>query len=116
MKSIEFNKDKFERLKKEHSKAVEEGRESFFLDGDEFLVDYAKYLIEYLGQQFEEPKNEQDGEILSYLVNVLVVIKEIFPDFYEYIEKNAIYPGEDKDSDTDLAELRSLKEIIERYV
>lgn len=53
MKKIEFTKDKFEQFKVAYNKAVEEGVKSFFFDGHEFLVSYAKYLIEYLSSSYE---------------------------------------------------------------
>lgn len=36
------------RLKKLYNKALESGVEYFVFDGHELLVNYAKYLIEYL--------------------------------------------------------------------
>lgn len=53
MKKIEFDQDKFTKFKEDYNKAVEEGVNSFFFDGHEFLVSYAKYLLEYLSNNYE---------------------------------------------------------------
>jgi hypothetical protein len=37
-----------DQLEDAYNKAVEEGKTSFFIEDQEFLTDYAKYLIEYL--------------------------------------------------------------------
>ena len=38
----------FDKLEEAYNKAVEEDKKSFFIEDQEFLTDYAKYLIEYL--------------------------------------------------------------------
>ena len=38
---------KLKELKKRYSKAVKEGVETFFADGKELVVGYAKYVIQY---------------------------------------------------------------------
>ncbi len=53
MKKIEFDQDKFTKFKEDYNNAVKEGAESFFFDGNQFLVSYAKYLIEYLSPDYE---------------------------------------------------------------
>lgn len=53
---IEFDKETYLSLKKEYGKAVEEGRETFSLDGHVLLTSYAKYMIEYLSPRFEKAK------------------------------------------------------------
>lgn len=52
--TINFDRPKLAKLKREYAKAKEAGREQFTFDGSEFLVSYAKYLIEYLETQFSE--------------------------------------------------------------
>lgn len=49
---INFTKGTFSRFKKEYKKAVEEKKDTFIFDGNEFLVAYAKYVIEYLEMKF----------------------------------------------------------------
>lgn len=52
MKTIQWNKPMLERFRKEYQRAVENNQEVFTFDGNEFLPDYAKYLIQYLDSQF----------------------------------------------------------------
>jgi len=55
--TINFTPDKFEQLKNEYNQAVQEGKTIFMFDGQhELLVDYAKYLIEYLETRFEHAR------------------------------------------------------------
>lgn len=49
--TINFTKNKLIQFKKEYQKAIENKNESFIFNGNEFLVSYAKYLIEYLETQ-----------------------------------------------------------------
>lgn len=51
-KQIEFTPEKAEQLRKAYNKAVEEKKDSFVFQGDEFVTSYAKYLLEYLDMQF----------------------------------------------------------------
>lgn len=37
-----------ETLKKAYEKAIKENKESFIYEGEELIISYAKYLIEYL--------------------------------------------------------------------
>lgn len=53
MKKIEFTEDNFVKFKEEYNKAVEREATSFSFEGNEFLVSYAKYLIEYLSSSYE---------------------------------------------------------------
>lgn len=51
--TINFTPDKFKQLKNEYNQAVQEGKTVFMFDGQhELLVDYAKYLIQYLETKF----------------------------------------------------------------
>lgn len=49
---MNFNVNTFKQLKKEYEKAVKAGQKSFMFNGQELLVDYAKYLIQYLEPKF----------------------------------------------------------------
>lgn len=51
MKQIEFDKEIFDKFKKCYTKAVEMKKETFIFRG-EWLVSYAKYVIEYLEPKF----------------------------------------------------------------
>lgn len=53
MKECWFDNAKLERLKAAYKKAVENGKESFFFDGQEYLTTYAKYVIEYFKTKFK---------------------------------------------------------------
>ena len=45
---VTFDRPKLERLKLVYQEAIEAKRESFWFEGKEYLVAYARYLIEYL--------------------------------------------------------------------
>jgi hypothetical protein len=47
-KIINWNKPMLERFRKAYQKAVAEKVDTFMFDGNEFVVGYAKYLIQYL--------------------------------------------------------------------
>jgi hypothetical protein len=47
-KMINWTRPMLERFKKEYQKAVAAKKDTFVFDGNEFVVSYAKYLIEYL--------------------------------------------------------------------
>lgn len=53
MKSINFNAEKLEELKKLYLNAVTTGSEVFIFDGSEIITTYAKYLIEYLSEKLK---------------------------------------------------------------
>jgi len=48
-----WTRKSFEELKKEYEKAVDAKDDVFLFQGQEILVSYAKYLIEYLDTQFK---------------------------------------------------------------
>jgi hypothetical protein len=39
-----------EELREEYDKAVEAGAETFFYGGNQYVTDYAKYLLQYIDQ------------------------------------------------------------------
>lgn len=51
--SGEFTQQKFVALKKAYAQAVEAKQASFKFEGNELLVPFAKYLIEYLATRFK---------------------------------------------------------------
>lgn len=48
-----WDRPKLERLKEARSKAIEAGHSTFDFEGQQVLVSYAKYLIEYLEMQLQ---------------------------------------------------------------
>ena len=52
-KEITFTATKFKKLKTIYNKAVKEQKESFTFEGDEWLTQYAKHVIEYLTPKFK---------------------------------------------------------------
>lgn len=52
MATINFTKEKFDEFKKVYQQAVKDKQEVFIFEGNEFLPDYAKYLIQYLETKF----------------------------------------------------------------
>lgn len=57
---INWTRDMLSRFREAHAEAVRANQTEFVFDGNQFLTDYAKYLIEYLVGAFGEgavPKN-----------------------------------------------------------
>jgi len=50
--TIEWTPEKLANLRKVYDYNVKHGKESFVFEGNEYLVAYAKYLIEYLQTRF----------------------------------------------------------------
>jgi hypothetical protein len=46
--NIDFDRAKLERLKVRVKEAVEKDEQTFKFEGSEFMLSYAKYVIEYL--------------------------------------------------------------------
>ena len=59
--TLTFSKDRLVRLKDSYAEAISEGRDEFTFDGYDFLVGYAKYLIEYLDNHFEKVQGKTRG-------------------------------------------------------
>ena len=53
IKMVNFDKSKLKRLKRIYQSAITQKQEVFYLDGDEYLVSYAKHLIEYLEKRIK---------------------------------------------------------------
>lgn len=56
MNTININEKELEELKVEYNRAISAGYRIFSFKGADLLVDYAKYLIEYLENQFKIQK------------------------------------------------------------
>lgn len=52
--NINFDEDKFRRFKSAYKKALDDKKDSFIFEGGEWLVSYAKYVIEYLTPKFKK--------------------------------------------------------------
>lgn len=50
---INFDSQKLKELKSCYNTAIKENKESFIFKGDEYLTTYAKYVIEYLENEFK---------------------------------------------------------------
>jgi hypothetical protein len=48
--NIQFTEHMVEELREEYNKAVEAGAETFFYGGNQYVTDYAKYLLQYIDQ------------------------------------------------------------------
>jgi hypothetical protein len=48
MNIVEFTEESFKRFKKAYEDASSEGKEQFTFEGNDVLVSYAKYLIQYV--------------------------------------------------------------------
>lgn len=48
-----MNKEYLEGLKAAYQQAIEEKQQSFYYQEKEFLVSYAKYLLEYMESDYE---------------------------------------------------------------
>lgn len=50
-KQITWTKAKRDRLRLAYEQAVKDGKDIFTFEGDEFVTNYAKYLLQYLDGQ-----------------------------------------------------------------
>jgi len=57
-KQVSFTPEKRDSLRRAYNKAQKNEEESFTWDGNEYLVSYARYLLEYLDYLFGEEKDE----------------------------------------------------------
>lgn len=48
---VEFDRQKLDRLKQRYNEAVKNGEELFVFEGGEYVIGYAKHVIEYLEQR-----------------------------------------------------------------
>jgi hypothetical protein len=54
MKTVSFDEDKLSNFKRAYNNAKKEGKDIFIFDGNEFVLGYAKYMIEYLEGKFQK--------------------------------------------------------------
>jgi len=54
MTIVNFNREKLGQFKKIYLAAVEDKKETFIFDGEEYLTGYAKYVVEYLEMKFKK--------------------------------------------------------------
>lgn len=54
MTMVNFNREKLRQFKKIYLAAVEDKKEIFIFDGEEYVTGYAKYVIEYLENKFKK--------------------------------------------------------------
>ena len=56
MEMLEFDREKTEKFRKAYSlaKIKQNGSKTFLFEGHEFVLDYAKYLLEYLEDRYLE--------------------------------------------------------------
>jgi hypothetical protein len=52
-KDVTFDRDRLVRLRRAYEKAKMSNKEVFTFEGKDYLIDYAKYLIEYLAHVIE---------------------------------------------------------------
>jgi hypothetical protein len=50
---VSFTPKTRDALRKEYDQAVEDNKDSFVFDGNEFVTGYAKYLLQYLDGQYD---------------------------------------------------------------
>lgn len=53
MKTVSFTKADLKEFKKHYNKAVKDKMYLFIFKGEEYLTEYAKYVIEYLNGKFK---------------------------------------------------------------
>lgn len=58
-KMVEYTPEKRDRLRKAYDKARSYGHGTFSFDGHTYLTDYAKYLLEYLDDQFADARRSK---------------------------------------------------------
>ena len=54
MPFIEFDYGRYRRLKQRYKQAVKKGEREFEFNGSIFLTEYAKYVLEYLSNEFND--------------------------------------------------------------
>jgi len=54
MPDIMFDPPMLNRLKKAYDKATSESKDMFAFEGNDYITNYAKYLIEYLEERFKK--------------------------------------------------------------
>ena len=52
---MEWTKDQYLDLKRQYENAVSEGQEQFEFQGVELLTTFAKYLLQFLDNEFNKP-------------------------------------------------------------
>jgi len=65
--NVTFTPAKLKCLKQQYEDAVEQGTDVFVFEGHELLVDYAKYLIQYLEGQFAGRDTPHEAGMCSCL-------------------------------------------------
>ena len=53
MTDIMFDRPMLNRLKKAYDRATSESKDMFTFEGNDYVTNYAKYLIEYLEEKFK---------------------------------------------------------------
>jgi hypothetical protein len=53
---VTYTEESIASLKKRYDEAVENDEKTFIFEGNEYLLDYAKYMIEYLEGVFRNEK------------------------------------------------------------
>jgi hypothetical protein len=61
-KMVNYTPEMLRRLKGAYNTAVKAKAETFVFDGNEYLVSYAKYLIEFLETKFHQPIDPSDPQ------------------------------------------------------
>ena len=51
--TISFDRESYKNFKTDYNSAVENNKEMFVFEGNEFLTSYAKYVVEYLTPMFK---------------------------------------------------------------
>jgi hypothetical protein len=54
MPEIRFDRPMLNRLKKAYDKATSKSKDMFTFEGNDYVTNYAKYLIEYLEEKFKK--------------------------------------------------------------
>ena len=54
METIKFDKEKYLYLKSDYETAKNNKQENFIFDGHELYIEYAKFVIEYLKDKFND--------------------------------------------------------------
>jgi len=55
---MQWTKEAYLDLKRQYESAVSEGQEQFVFQGVELLTTFAKYLLEFLDNEFNKPINK----------------------------------------------------------
>lgn len=92
MTTVQFTPEKLEQLKNAYRTAINKKADSFTFEGNEYLVSYAKYLIEYLDAELktEPPNKARKTRLITAAPEMYELLKQVrkYSAFPEELQKD----------------------------